>query len=327
VQVQNATLKKLIQGEKQFRVPIWQRQYTWRETQHRQLWHDLIEQCELIAAGNPSDVGGHFLGSFVLSPVDATASGVQTFHVVDGQQRLTTLMLLLCALRDVLAEEDQQAINRFDKLYLMNEFQEGDAEFRLQPTEEDTAAFRARILRQPDSGARDLISDAYRFYLDRVISATSNGQGIDTSALERVVVDRMAIVEITTEHGDNAHRIFQSLNGTGVDLNQGDLLRNHLFMLLPKRAEVVYEQVWRPMEALLGVENLTGLARVDLQRRNIEVTKGEVYAAHQRRLDPIAMNEAAVEEEVRDFALRATHYKRLIDPESEPDPELAAGLA
>jgi len=327
MQVQNATLKKLIQGEKQFRVPIWQRQYTWREKQHNQLWHDLLEQYELVAGEHQAEVTGHFLGSFVLSPVDATASGVQTFHVIDGQQRLTTLMLVLCALRDIMAEEDDQAVNRFDKLYLVNEFQEGDAEFRLQPTEEDSAAFKARVLRQADSGGGDLISEAYRFYRERVKAASSAGNGgIDIPTLERVVVDRMAIVELTTESGDNAHRIFQSLNGTGVDLNQADLLRNHLFMLLPKRAEIVYAEVWRPMETLLGVDNLTGLARVDLQRRDIEVTKGEVYAAHQRRLDPISLNESAVEEEVRDLALRAKHYKRIIDPESEPDSDLASGL-
>jgi alkylated DNA nucleotide flippase Atl1 len=325
--VQNATLKQLIEGEKQFRVPIWQRQYTWREKQHEQLWHDLLEQYGLIQTGKAGEVAGHFLGSFVLSPVDPTASGVQSFHVIDGQQRLTTLMLVLCALRDLAAEETPKEIERFDKLYLINEFQEGDSHFRLQPTEEDRESFRARIRRESDSGAGDLISDAYRFFAEQLRISCAGQDPIDVQALEKVVVERMAIVELTTEHGDNAHRIFQSLNGTGVDLNQADLLRNYLFMLLPKHAGTVYEEVWRPMEALLGVENLAGLARVDLQRRGLDVTKSEVYAAHQSRLDPISLDEGEVEAQVRDFAVRAGHYKCLIDPESEPDSELSAGLA
>jgi alkylated DNA nucleotide flippase Atl1 len=327
VHVQNATLKALIQGEKQFRVPIWQRQYTWRRAQHQQLWSDVMGQYAVLRQGSAPGIAGHFLGSFVLSPVDPTASGVQTFLVIDGQQRLTTLMLVLCALRDLGAEEDGQAVERFDKLYLVNEFQQGDAHYRLQPTQEDRKGFRARVERDQDEGAGDLISDAYRFFAARLREAGPDGGPIDRALLERVVVERMAIVEITTEHGDNAHRIFQSLNGTGVDLNQADLLRNYLFMLLPNRSETVYEQVWRPMETLVGVDNLAGLARVDLQRRGQDVTKGDVYAAHQRRLDPISLDEAAIEAEVRDLAHRATHYKRLIDPASEPDAKLAAGLS
>src|SRR2546422_41468 len=142
--VQNATLKALVQGEKQFRVPIWQRQYTWRKPQHDQLWHDLAEQYVLIAAGQASGAT-HFLGTFVLSPVDPNAAGLQTFLVIDGQQRLTTLMLLLCALRDAVADEDPQAVDRFSKLYLINEFQHGPDRYRLQPTEEDRPAFHARV--------------------------------------------------------------------------------------------------------------------------------------------------------------------------------------
>ncbi len=326
MKVQNASLKALIQGEKRFRVPIWQRQYTWREPQHRQLWRDLMEHYWYVRQDGGGAPAGHFLGSFVLSPVAPSASGVQTFLVIDGQQRLTTLMLVLCALRDAAAAESSQAVDRFDKLYLTNEFQSGDAYFRLDPTDEDRDHFRRWVLREKDSGARDLISDAYRFFAARLQEGDGEGAPIDVSALERVVVERMGIVEITTEAGDNAHRIFQSLNGTGVDLNQADLLRNYVFMLLPKRAEEIYEQVWRPMEAELGVDNLAGLARVDIQRRGQDIAKNAVYAAHQRRLNPISHDEAAVVEQIKDLALRAEHYKKIVDPASIADAELAAGL-
>lgn len=327
MQVQNATLQGLVQGEKQFRVPIWQRQYTWGESQHKQLWWDLTEQYDrAFVGGGGAAVAGHFLGSFVLSPVDPSASGMQTFLVIDGQQRLTTLMLVLCALRDSVAD-DVQAADRLDKLYLINEFQQPAGRYRLQPTEEDRGAFQARIDRAPNEGARNLISDAYRFYAQRLREPRPSGDPIDVAAFERVIAARMAIVEITTEPSDNSHRIFQSLNGTGVDLNQADLLRNYIFMVLSTRAERVYDQVWRPMEAMLGVQNLTGLARVDLQRRGLEVTKDDVYGAHQRRLDPISHDPDQIEDQVRDLAMRARHYNRLIDPASEPDAHLSAGLS
>src|SRR5438552_8503479 len=100
--------------------------------------------------------------------------------------------------------------------------------------------------------------------------SSSDGEDLDLALLTRAAVERLEIVEITTQQGDNAHRIFQSLNGTGVKLNQADLLRNYLFMLLPTRGDEVYKSIWRPMEELIGVDNLEGLARVDLQRRGLD---------------------------------------------------------
>jgi alkylated DNA nucleotide flippase Atl1 len=323
MQVQTATLKELVQGEKQFLVPIWQRQYTWKGEQHEQLWHDLMEQYRLVNAGDTA-VSGHFLGSFVLSPKDPMAAGVSHFLVIDGQQRLTTLMLLLCALRDELAASSEQAIERYDETYLLNKFYDGDDRVRLLPTEEDRKAFRRWVLREPDNNAGDDISRAYRFFAAKLRG--SDAVSLDLDLLTQVVVERLEIVLIHTQHGDNAHRIFQSLNGTGVRLNQADLLRNYLFMLLPTRAEAVYQEIWRPMEQLIGVDNLAGLARLDLQRRGWDVTTDDVYMRHQARIDPISHSEAKVEEQVRDLAKRAAHYQRLINPVAEPDAQARAGL-
>jgi alkylated DNA nucleotide flippase Atl1 len=140
------------------------------------------------------------------------------------------------------------------------------------------------------------------------------------------VLERLDIVDISTQQGDNVHRIFQSLNGTGVRLSQADLLRNHLFMLLPTRADEIYEQVWRPMEQLIGVDQIEGLARLDLMRRGQDVKLDRVYEEHQKLLTPLALDEDKVEERVRDLAYRASLYKRLIDPSSEEDPEARIGL-
>ena len=82
----------------------------------------------MAAASQP----GHFLGSIVLSPVPSAASGVASYLIVDGQQRLTTLMLILSAIRDAAAKTDERAVERYDELYLINKFQQGEARFRLR---------------------------------------------------------------------------------------------------------------------------------------------------------------------------------------------------
>jgi uncharacterized protein with ParB-like and HNH nuclease domain/alkylated DNA nucleotide flippase Atl1 len=326
VQVRETNLKQLVQGEKQFRVPLWQRQYTWRMPDHRLLWRDILEQYARAADGVAASQSGHFLGSIVLSPVPVAASDVASYLIVDGQQRLTTLMLMLCAIRDAAAKTDLRAIERYDELYLINKFQQGDARFRLLPTQADRSSFFACVTRGADAGGQDPIGQAYRFFSSHIELPGPDDEPLDLHRLTAIVVERLVVVDITTGQGDNAHRIFQSLNATGVNLTQADLLRNLIFMLLPTRAATVYDQVWRPMERLIGFDNLEGLARVDLQRRGIDVAGDDVFRRHQDRLENLPGGEHAIDVAVRDLALRARHYKRLIDPAAEADPEVRAGL-
>jgi uncharacterized protein with ParB-like and HNH nuclease domain/alkylated DNA nucleotide flippase Atl1 len=321
------TSSSFVQGEKQFRVPLWQRQYTWRMADHRLLWRDILEQYARATDGAAANQSGHFLGSIVLSPAPFAASGVASYLIVDGQQRLTTLMLLLCAIRDAAAKADPQAIERYDELYLINKFQQGAARFRLVPTQADRVSFYACITRSGNAGGQDTIGQAYRFFRSHVELLGPDDEPLDLHRLAATVVERLVVVDITTSPGDNAHRIFQSLNATGVNLTQADLLRNLIFMLLPTRAGTVYDEVWRPMERLIGFDNLEGLARVDLQRRGIDVAVDDVFRRHQDRLENMPGGEAAIDEAVRDLALRASHYKRLIDPSAEGDQEIRAGLS
>lgn len=326
VQVRETNLKQLVQGEKQFRVPLWQRQYTWRMTDHRLLWRDILEQYTRAANGATASQSGHFLGSIVLSPVPSAASGIASYLIVDGQQRLTTLMLILCAIRDAAAKTDAQAVERYDELYLINKFQQGEAKYRLVPTQDDRPSFFACVTRGVGVGGQDPIGQAYRFFRSHVELLDPEDEPLDLDRLTAVVVERLAVVDITTAPGDNAHRIFQSLNATGVNLTQADLLRNLIFMLLPTRTDEVYDEIWQPMERLIGFENLEGLARVDLQRRGVDVAVDDVFRRHQDRLESMPGGEDAVEGFVRDLALRAHHYQCIIDPGTEHDEAVRSGL-
>src|SRR5438128_11542312 len=117
------TLKPLIEGEKQYRVPLFQRPYTWSDRQLRQLWDDMLDQYEVLVSADAQPQGKparstHFIGSFVLAPIVGQAHGVASYLVVDGQQRLTTLLLALAALREAQALQDDRATEKYNQLYL-----------------------------------------------------------------------------------------------------------------------------------------------------------------------------------------------------------------
>lgn len=330
MQVRETTLEQLLGGVKQFRVPLFQRPYTWDEENHAQLWSDILAVYE-SATDRESDtpfkeVPSHFLGSFVLAPHIGSASGLSTFLVVDGQQRLTTLLLALCALRDVAAIEDSQARERISETYLINRWQTDLDRYRLLPARQDRGAFIGAVDDLPGKGGSDAVGSAYRYFIARLADSNGEDEIVDLRLLERVIVAKLAIIDITAQPGDNVHRIFESLNATGVSLTQVDLLRNYLMMLLPTRADAVYSDVWYPMQEDLGSQNLEGLARVDLQRRGLYVRSDDVYRTQQRRLAPYENDETRIEAEIRDLALRAVHYGAILDPEKETDLPVRARL-
>ena len=130
----------LVQGEKQFQVPLYQRTYSWGGKQLAQLWRDLLAQGEAMADGAPA--GTHFMGSVVITPSPTLqAAGVNRWLLVDGQQRLTTLMLALAAIRDHVGGGGEA--DRIHRQYLVNEFRQGDDHLRLLPTQADRDAYRA----------------------------------------------------------------------------------------------------------------------------------------------------------------------------------------
>nr|MBA2599850.1 DUF262 domain-containing protein [Actinomycetota bacterium] len=142
MQVSESTLKELIEGEKQFQVPLYQRQYSWSDAELGQLWDDIVEQYDLLTPDDEGridhDAPTHFIGSTVLAPSPKiAASGVAAFTVIDGQQRLTTLLIAMCALRDVAAEHDPSLVERFNERYLINKYGQDQSHYRLLPTQVD----------------------------------------------------------------------------------------------------------------------------------------------------------------------------------------------
>ncbi len=326
MKAQETSFKQLIQGEKQFQVPLYQRTYGWQREQLNRIWDDIRQQATALSDGQA--ITTHLLGSVVLAPSPSLqAAGVQRWLVVDGQQRLTTLMLAMCAIRDHLAIHDATQRERFNELYLTNKWQHGDAFFRVMPTRADRGSFFACINSTADAGGPDNVGAAYRFFREQLTTNAENGESIDVTNFERVISEQLALVEITVTTDDNVYRIFESLNNTGLKLSQADLVRNLVLMLLPTRAELVYETLWLPMQTRLGPEQLDDLFYFDLVLSGQErVRRDGTYQAFTRRLDVHHGDESAIEEVVRGIGRRSKHLQRIVEPSTEPDSTLRSAF-
>lgn len=161
VRAENGTLAGVLEGKKQYQVPLYQRVYSWGKNQLEQIWTDIVELASSLAEDPKAS---HFIGSLVLaSSPDFGAIGVNKFLVVDGQQRLTTLTLLLAALRDHLIETgDVDRGSGIDAQYLINVFDSGKP-LKIMPTQKDRAPYLAVLNRAPQAGGEDAVGDAYRF--------------------------------------------------------------------------------------------------------------------------------------------------------------------
>lgn len=324
VHAAETSLQKLLEGTKQYQVPLYQRTYQWGIDQLRRLWGDVAALAEDRGAQGSGVT--HFIGSLVLAPSPALGpTGVQGFLVVDGQQRLTTLTLLLCAIRDHrAATETRQHFDRINEKYLINKWEDG-APAKLMPTQADRGSYLACVHASPQAGGDDAVGAAYRFFRARLLDLDDPDDLLDIQRVEEAVISGLSVVAVTAQQGDNAHRIFESLNNTGLRLTQGDLLRNYLFMRLPARGEHVYRTLWLPLQDLLSSDDLELLFWLDLVQRDETVKQGDTYAVQQARLDRLG-DEDAVEREIARLAQLGRLLATILDPDQEPHPGVRSGL-
>jgi len=318
VLARETSLQELLEGSKQYQVPLYQRTYSWETEQLKQLWEDITQ----LAEGRTEDPGlTHFIGSVVLAPSPANGpTGIQEYLVIDGQQRLTTLSILLCAVRDYrAATENPEHRDRIDQLYLINKWKPGTQRLKLVPTQADRAAFLACLDSTPQAGGTDCIGAAYRFFSAQLATADDPEDPYDIERIEDAVISGLALVSVTAQLGDNPHRIFESLNNTGLRLTQADLLRNYLFMRLPTRGEAVYESLWLPLQRNLNRDQLELLFWLDLVQGDPRIKQTDTYTRQQRRLDRLR-TEAEIEQEVARFGRLGEFLRTILDPSREPDP-------
>lgn len=245
---------------------------------------------------------------------------------MDGQQRLTTLSILLCAIRDHVRETDTQLAAKIDDLYMLNKYASGIERYTLLPTKADRAAWIALIEREPDAGGEDRIGEAYRYFRAALVEADDPDDAHDVVRIEQAVAGRLSIVEIAAHAEDNVRRIFESLNYTGQPLTQADLLRNYLFMRLPSRGDDVYERQWLPLQELLTDKQLEELVWLDLVLRGDDrATQESIYQAQQERLKQLP-DETGIKQWIVDLHHKARLFRKVLDPQREEDPKLRQAL-
>lgn len=325
VAARETTLQELLGGEKQYQIPLYQRTYSWGREQLDKLWEDILQLAE-DRMTRPDLT--HFLGSLVLtqSPLNGP-SGVSDWLVIDGQQRLTTVSLLLCAIRDHLAQQDPRVRDKINELYLINKWHE-DRYTKLKPTQADRDAYVACVTSTPQAGGPDRVGSAYRFFKAKLASLSDQDdeeQQVTAEAIEKAVISGLSIVAVTADASDNAYRIFESLNNTGLKLTQADLLRNYLFMRLPTHGENVYRSLWLPLQDSLSPQQLEMLFWIDLVQRDPRIKQTEIHAEQQKRLDRMA-TEAEIESEIARFNKLGTLFQKILAPDTESSPQVRQRL-
>lgn len=323
---QKATLFQLVDGNKQFRIPIYQRAYSWRQEHCARLLKDI-----LTIAAAPAGVT-HFLGSVVyVADGNFMAAGVTPLLVIDGQQRLTTLSLLLLALRHLAAagKDVGSTAQRIGNLYLFNANEEGTEEYiKLRLTRSDKETYRKLCLAVPTAPEDDnRILANYKYFL----AAFESGRADPKAVYEGI--QRLQLVYIALELGkDNPQLIFESMNSTGLDLAQADLIRNFVLMGLPHDLQdSIYSRHWFPMEGHFGQqyrERFDSFMRTYLTVRTGSIPReDEVYSAFKQHVRSLAEGERGashrMEAVAADLYEQAGYYACIVFGK-ERDPELRA---
>ncbi len=230
--------------EKQFVIPIYQRVYSWEKEQCKELWDDIIK------TGGNDQIEGHFIGSIVFVHDSIYTTNYNELLIIDGQQRLTTITLLFIALRNYLNDEDE-FLEKFSRQkiqsrYLINSDEKGDKKFKLILSEPDRDTLLSLIdkdRRKPSEPSLKIMEN-FKLFEEWIRK--------NTDKLETIFkgLDKLMVVEISLERGkDNPQLIFESMNSTGKDLTQTDLIRNYILMgLEPEKQKVFYKKYWRAME-------------------------------------------------------------------------------
>lgn len=236
------TLQSLLGGPNQYIIPVFQRYYSWGKENWLGLWEDLVELQEI---GQPDS--RHFMGALVFLAEPITPGQLPVFQVIDGQQRTITLVLLLCALRDVAHTRGFGLAAEITNTVLVHTFKRDREHFRVYPRQRDRDQFTAAIEQQ--KVAEGNIQKALQFFTKEISALKDCATEAELSGFFNLIVARLDFVAITLQGNENPYRIFRSLNSTGVDLSEADLIRNFVFMHVPASEQDRFDdQRWNLLE-------------------------------------------------------------------------------
>src|SRR3954453_6544635 len=300
-----ARLLDFLKRSPQFVIPIYQRTYSGTERECRQLWDDILR------TGNNDDVSAHFVGSIVYIEKGLyQVSSQSPLLVIDGQQRLTTVTLLIAALAKALGDTEPLEDFSSEKLrgyYLLNPLEKEERRYKLilSQTDKDSLISIVHGSEQPKEISLRVMQN-FQLFESLIASCKGDFAAVCKGLAKLVVVD----IALSRDQ-DNPQLIFESMNSTGRELSQADLIRNFILMgLEPVLQTRLYEQFWRPMEVAFGQEayntHFDAFMRHYLTVKTGDIPRlDEVYEAfkeHARSPETAAAGVEALVKDIREFA-------------------------
>jgi len=306
-------LHKILNGNIQMIIPIFQRSYSWKPEQIETLWEDINK----VYKGTLNDKTTHFLGPIVRIELPTRSStDTRKLYLIDGQQRIITLMILLACIRDVFKHDDDAIVRKIESGYLLN-YEEEENRFKLVPSESDKENFK-KIILGIDGLTDSRLKETFDFFTDKLFKGKKE---LDLERLRGIVINNLIIVSIDMDKDENPYIIFESLNAKGMLLTQADLIKNYIFMKIgdEKNQKQLYRDYWHPMENLLGDDLDMFFWRYFLKEGNFVKIK-RTYANLKFELE--VDTEKSVEKELKKLHKYSKYYSRLINPEKEPEEKL-----
>ena len=305
-------LKFLDGSDNRYIIPVYQRNYDLKPKQCEQLFNDLVQIIK-------KDRKSHFFGSIVTS--SANKGGKSDYLVIDGQQRITTISILFTAMVNLMKSglveaDDKRLAEKIEKKFLVDEYQTEDRKLRLKPIKDDCVSFDKLITNDPTEFVESSnITQNYYYFENRI---KKNEISID-DLYEAIF--RLEIIDIFLDKEDNPQLIFESLNSTGLDLTEGDKIRNFILMGLDaKTQENYYEQYWNKIEKCTDY-NVSGFIRnyLTLIQKKIPNINNVYFTFKKYVLDKMDIeNEEDCETILKEMLYYAQIYNKIISAENNP---------
>lgn len=306
----------------QFVIPVYQRNYDWSTQQCKQLLDDILE------VGSEKGMNAHFIGSIVFVHDDVyTSSKIKELTIIDGQQRLTTLTLIYLALHNLAKKTNNHRLaDEISETYLINKYASEEEKLKLKPTENNDKAIRylMRDIESEEFKVFSKIVDNYNYFKSRI---TEDNLNYVTDGLSKLM-----FVEISLDRRkDDPQRIFESLNSTGLELSQADLIRNYILMGLNRKDQhKIYNNYWEVIEKyakdeISNVSKVSDFIRDYLTLENKKIpNKNKVYYEFKNKY-PISEVQK-LEINLSNIKNLVYNYNKLLNPKNEKDHEICKQL-
>ena len=332
------TLSDILSSQRQNIIPVFQRPYSWTQKNWTELWSDIL------AVHDDGDMSlEHFLGPMIVDKGDTGSYVPEKYLVIDGQQRLVTLTVILCALRDLANAQGNEAFASSVRQHLTFSTTRGEVENRVVPRSTDRAVFEQVLhSRLASKNKKPLIAKAYRFFRREIKRDLPEPQQDSVEYLDRlftVVIARLKFVSITLEDKDDPTKIYESMNFKGRRLLVADLIRNFVLMHLTHHMQQkLYDNDWEPFEKLFADRKTSQTDTTlleDFFYRYVTIWKGYfakrlLYSSYKQHLNSYILTADddieklnALKSLVGSQSRFAEFFIRILQPALEPDPDLA----